>query len=100
MSMFNYSSLEECLPGYHGPLCNMTCRYPNYGEDCQLKCLCEEEQCDHISGCVWKSNIFAYSVCFILFLSIDILQITMRKKMLYDHSYYYLQNVITDIIRI
>lgn len=46
-----------CSPGYHGPFCNMICRYPNYGEDCQLNCLCDEEQCDHITGCVGKSNV-------------------------------------------
>lgn len=56
MSLFNHCTLAECLPGYHGPLCNMACRYPNYGEECQLQCLCEEEQCDHITGCVWKTT--------------------------------------------
>lgn len=57
MSMFNDCTLAECLPGYHGPLCNMACRYPNYGEECQLQCLCEEEKCDHITGCVLKSSV-------------------------------------------
>lgn len=58
MSMLNHCTLAECLPGYHGPLCNMACRYPNYGEECQLQCLCEEEKCDHITGCVLKSNVW------------------------------------------
>lgn len=58
MGMVHHLTLSECFPGYHGTLCNMTCRYPNYGEDCQLGCLCEEEQCDHISGCVRKSNVY------------------------------------------
>lgn len=50
----------ECLPGYHGPLCNMACRYPNYGEECQLQCLCKEEQCDHITGCDGKKCLPGY----------------------------------------
>uniref|UniRef100_A0A8W8JE21 Uncharacterized protein n=1 Tax=Magallana gigas TaxID=29159 RepID=A0A8W8JE21_MAGGI len=49
-------STQTCPPGYHGPLCNMTCRFPNYGEECQLKCLCEEEKCDHTAGCVGNNT--------------------------------------------
>lgn len=48
-------STKNCSKGYHGPLCDITCRYPNYGKDCQSECLCGEEQCDHITGCVWNN---------------------------------------------
>ncbi|XP_052709735.1 uncharacterized protein LOC128184331 [Crassostrea angulata] len=44
-------STQECLPGYYGDQCNKTCRHPNYGHDCQLKCTCEVDQCDPITGC-------------------------------------------------
>lgn len=44
--------------GYHGPNCSMACRYPNYGNGCQSGCLCGEDQCDPITGCVWKSNVY------------------------------------------
>ena len=27
------------------------CRFPNYGNGCQLKCDCIQELCNHISGC-------------------------------------------------
>lgn len=50
----------KCSPGYHGPLCNMACRYPNYGKECQLQCLCEEEQCNPITGCVRKKCSTGY----------------------------------------
>lgn len=46
----------ECLPGYFGSCCKYACRYPNYGKECQLKCVCAEENCNHIIGCVQRSN--------------------------------------------
>lgn len=51
------SNLSECLPGYYGDQCNKTCRHPNYGHNCQLNCMCEEDQCDPITGCDGKSKI-------------------------------------------
>lgn len=53
----------ECIPGYFGSCCKYACRYPNYGKECQLKCVCAEENCNHIIGCVQRSNahvIFFY----------------------------------------
>lgn len=53
-------NLSECLPGYYGDQCNKTCRHPNYGHNCQLNCMCEEDQCDPITGCDSKSKIWLY----------------------------------------
>lgn len=49
-------SILECLSGYYGPSCSYPCRYPNYGKDCQSKCVCDEERCNPIKGCEQKSN--------------------------------------------
>lgn len=48
-------SSTNCPSGYHGPLCNITCRHPSYGKDCQSECLCGEVQCNPITGCVWNN---------------------------------------------
>lgn len=45
---FSYSG---CETGYFGHDCNIPCRYPSYGIDCQSGCVCPREQCDHIIGC-------------------------------------------------
>lgn len=52
LSCFNL----ECLPGYFGSYCKNACRYPNYGKECQSECVCDEENCNHITGCVQRSN--------------------------------------------
>uniref|UniRef100_A0A8W8JCL2 Uncharacterized protein n=1 Tax=Magallana gigas TaxID=29159 RepID=A0A8W8JCL2_MAGGI len=46
----------ECLPGYFGSCCNYTCRYPNYGKECQSECVCDEENCNHIIGYVQRTS--------------------------------------------
>ena len=43
--------ISACSVGYFGPNCSLPCRYPNYGLGCQLKCNCEREHCNHITGC-------------------------------------------------
>lgn len=49
----------ECLPGYHFPGCNIPCRFPNYGDDCQSECLsCTKQNCNHITGCPEISNAY------------------------------------------
>eukprot|EP00105_Crassostrea_gigas_P011581 XP_011427316.1 PREDICTED: uncharacterized protein LOC105328239 [Crassostrea gigas] len=45
------NSCSDCIPGYFGNDCNITCRYPNYGQNCQLECICGKKFCNHISGC-------------------------------------------------
>nr|XP_022291021.1 uncharacterized protein LOC111102523 [Crassostrea virginica] len=40
-----------CVQGFFGENCELPCRYPNYGQDCQLECVCTMELCNHISGC-------------------------------------------------
>lgn len=44
-------SLLECFKGYIGNKCEFTCPYPGYGESCQQNCNCEEQNCNHITGC-------------------------------------------------
>lgn len=58
---FEFFSILGCLSGYFGQSCIFACRYPNYGKDCQSECLCDEEICNHITGCEQKSN--AYVKC-------------------------------------
>nr|XP_034333247.1 protein draper-like [Crassostrea gigas] len=45
------SRCMECIPGYFGPYCNYPCRYPTYGRECQLQCLCDVPDCDYVHGC-------------------------------------------------
>lgn len=42
----------ECSTGFYGlpPFC-MKCPYPSYGVDCQTVCLCQYENCNHVTGC-------------------------------------------------
>ncbi|XP_078328073.1 uncharacterized protein LOC111103303 isoform X1 [Crassostrea virginica] len=40
-----------CPQGFIGPNCTFPCRFPNYGNGCQLECNCRKELCNHISGC-------------------------------------------------
>ncbi|XP_052708015.1 uncharacterized protein LOC128183159 [Crassostrea angulata] len=42
---------DNCATGFYGPKCEFSCRHPNYGELCQLKCECKEQYCNHITGC-------------------------------------------------
>ncbi|XP_062610864.1 uncharacterized protein LOC134272679 [Saccostrea cucullata] len=48
----------ECADGYFGPNCTLPCRYPNYGDNCQSECLCAEELCNHVNGCIITVNAF------------------------------------------
>ncbi|XP_052711775.1 multiple epidermal growth factor-like domains protein 10 [Crassostrea angulata] len=41
----------ECISGHFGPICNNTCRYPTYGKECQLICLCDVTDCSYAHGC-------------------------------------------------
>ena len=41
----------ECLPGFYGSNCSESCRYPNYGNGCQQKCYCAEQNCHAVIGC-------------------------------------------------
>lgn len=56
---FNFFPKIDCSPGYYFPGCNLPCRYPNYGHDCQSECLsCTKQNCNHITGCPEKSNVY------------------------------------------
>ncbi|XP_061195844.1 multiple epidermal growth factor-like domains protein 10 [Saccostrea echinata] len=42
---------NACLPGYLGHNCELQCRYPSFGVNCQEHCDCKEESCNTITGC-------------------------------------------------
>ena len=43
--------LTECIQGYLGPDCALSCPYPSYGERCQGHCNCSNTSCDVSIGC-------------------------------------------------
>ncbi|XP_078336230.1 uncharacterized protein LOC144626350 isoform X3 [Crassostrea virginica] len=40
-----------CSDGYFGELCELQCRYPNFGKNCQSECFCEKIHCNSTYGC-------------------------------------------------
>lgn len=42
---------EDCPRGYYWINCSKPCQHPYYGSKCGQTCSCEEENCDHMSGC-------------------------------------------------
>lgn len=42
---------EDCPVGYYWINCSIPCHYPFYGSKCGQTCSCEEENCNHMSGC-------------------------------------------------
>ncbi|XP_062585434.1 uncharacterized protein LOC134247107 [Saccostrea cucullata] len=57
---FSWDSLSQsckpCRPGFDGINCSKTCRYPNFGVECQGECKCPPELCDFSLGCVITST--------------------------------------------
>lgn len=49
--MYTFFSCLECQPGYTGENCDLHCRYPSFGQDCQEDCNCDEKFCDTVNGC-------------------------------------------------
>lgn len=45
------SVCKECDAGFYGINCSETCRYPNYGHECQNQCNCSQRACNHKIGC-------------------------------------------------
>ncbi|XP_056013746.1 cell death abnormality protein 1-like [Ostrea edulis] len=41
----------RCPLGFIGTDCEKQCPYPGYGEHCQMTCNCEEQYCNHTTGC-------------------------------------------------
>lgn len=59
MSPFNntfYHISLGCIAGYFGSDCNLICRYPSYGEGCQMHCGCKQDRCNHVSGCTMSQR--------------------------------------------
>ncbi|XP_034308996.1 multiple epidermal growth factor-like domains protein 10 [Magallana gigas] len=46
-----------CEIGYFGMDCDVTCPFPSYGHECQLRCTCEETDCDFVNGCRRSLNV-------------------------------------------
>ncbi|XP_048771694.1 scavenger receptor class F member 1-like isoform X1 [Ostrea edulis] len=42
---------SECDVGFQGECCQLSCRYPNYGDRCQSWCNCEITNCSFVTGC-------------------------------------------------
>lgn len=49
---FSAFAFLGCPSGYYGSNCSDSCRYPNYGVECQEECLCPKKVCDHVFGCL------------------------------------------------
>lgn len=87
------NTFKECEPGFMGPECTYSCRFPSYGTDCYLICGCIEELCDFQYGCISHSkeskyfnfliqNVFLeFSICLIN--DHDIIRLMVHMKSLY-----------------
>ncbi|XP_062587050.1 platelet endothelial aggregation receptor 1-like isoform X2 [Saccostrea cucullata] len=45
-------AVRECKIGYYGMNCSSPCPPPTFGLDCQTLCPCENDICNHITGCM------------------------------------------------
>ncbi|XP_062600278.1 uncharacterized protein LOC134261907 [Saccostrea cucullata] len=46
-----------CAPGYFGKLCDVPCPRGKFGRGCAGECTCSLEECDHVSGCPFISQL-------------------------------------------
>ncbi|XP_078325991.1 uncharacterized protein LOC144622861 isoform X1 [Crassostrea virginica] len=86
------SSAKVCPLGYTGNRCEIPCRYPSFGKDCQSDCNCTEKLCNHIRGChenVCASkkdsshDVMIYSIVIGLLLLLTIIQFSVYFYLLY-----------------
>nr|XP_022294291.1 uncharacterized protein LOC111104561 [Crassostrea virginica] len=86
------SSAKDCSLGYTGNRCELQCRYPGFGKDCQSVCNCPEKLCNHITGChenVCASkkdsshDVMVYSIVIGLLLLLTIIQFSVYFYLLY-----------------
>lgn len=40
-----------CMDGLIGINCNVEFPLPSYGQECQLECFCQPNDCHHVFGC-------------------------------------------------
>ncbi|XP_048771716.2 multiple epidermal growth factor-like domains protein 10 isoform X2 [Ostrea edulis] len=57
----------ECDVGFQGDSCQMVCRYPNYVNQCQMWCNCEQRNCSFVTGCDYGSPTISPSIMEISF---------------------------------
>lgn len=58
-----FFSYKACPNGYYWINCSRPCRYPRFGRRCSQICVCEKDNCDHMSGCKkGNKNITVQSV--------------------------------------
>ncbi|XP_052682260.1 scavenger receptor class F member 2-like [Crassostrea angulata] len=48
---FSHSKCIPCDNGFIGINCDIKCRYPWYGKNCQSVCDCDVPNCDYVNGC-------------------------------------------------
>nr|XP_034330968.1 protein draper-like [Crassostrea gigas] len=58
--MMTFKTTAACSVGFYGSSCNIPCRYPSFGFYCQSKCICSEENCNHVVGCNEASTFCNY----------------------------------------
>lgn len=66
-----YFNAVACKLGFRGPNCQYKCKYPAYGEDCQMTCErnCNESSCNYAYGCD-KTQPKGIRICLICMLII------------------------------
>nr|XP_022292330.1 multiple epidermal growth factor-like domains protein 6 [Crassostrea virginica] len=42
---------KKCSSGFFGANCTQTCRFPSFGDSCQMECHCNEKLCHFVFGC-------------------------------------------------
>nr|XP_022337534.1 multiple epidermal growth factor-like domains protein 11 [Crassostrea virginica] len=69
-----------CSDGYMGDLCELKCRYPNFGKRCQSECFCEEIHCNSTYGCEDGVPSFSSSTMPSTNKTISVLHLTSNKQ--------------------
>ncbi|XP_078336927.1 uncharacterized protein LOC111133416 [Crassostrea virginica] len=71
---------EVCSDGYMGDLCELQCRYPNFGKSCQYECHCKEIHCNSTYGCEDDVQSFSSSTLPSTNKTFSVLHVTSNKQ--------------------